>query len=56
MKNRSARRRSWHDAFRERFRKFCEERGLPEQQTEAGLRAARSNARRNAERAARAAR
>ena len=48
---RSQRRRCWQDAFRERFREFCRERGIPAQQTEAGLRAARSNAKRNARRA-----
>lgn len=53
MKNRSARRRSWHDAFKQRFREFCIEHGEPVQQTEAGLRAARSNAKRIAKRRAR---
>ena len=45
-KPRSARRRSWQDAFRERFRTFCHSRGIPAQETPEGQRAARSHARR----------
>ena len=46
-------RKSWHDAFRARYAEFCRSRGLPAQETEAGLRAARGNAKRVAERHAR---
>lgn len=42
----ATKRTSWQDAFRARYAEFCRERGLPEQETEAGLKAARANARR----------
>ena len=44
-------RTSWQDAFRKRYSEFCAERGLPEQETEAGWKAAQANSRR-AQRAA----
>lgn len=54
-KPRTARRSSWQDAFRERFRAFCQSRGIPIQETVEGQRAARSHARRLNERKNKAA-